>query len=144
MRKLIVAISVLTLGASFASADPVEDREALMKANAKAMGGLSSYVKGEKPFDAQDVMAQLTKLSQDAQALDNPALWPAGSDAGSEASPKIWEDPEGFQAALAKFKSDTAAAVAAAPADVDALKAQIGAIGSNCASCHQAFRVKKG
>lgn len=145
MRKLIFAISVLALGVSASSADPLEDREALMKANGKAMGALSAYVKGEKPYDAADVLAQLTKLSEDAQKTADAALWPAGSNTGeSTASPKIWEDAAGFQAALEKFKTDTASAVAAAPADVDALKVQMGVVGSNCASCHEAFRVKKG
>ncbi len=144
MRKLIFAISALALGSSIALADPIKDREALMKANGAAMGGLSAFVKGEKPYDAAEVLALLSKLSEDAVKLDSPALWPAGSDADSEASPKIWEDAAGFQAALDKFKADTAAAVAAAPADADALKMQVGAIGQNCASCHQAFRVKKG
>ena len=144
MRKLIFAISALALGVSFASADPVKDREALMKANGAAMGALGAYVKGEKPFDAADVLAQLTKLSDDAQKLNSMDLWPAGSDADSEASPKIWEDAAGFKAALDKFQTDTAAGVAAAPADVDALKTQMGAIGANCSACHQAFRVKKG
>ena len=148
MRKLIFAISTpvlaLALGITASFADPVEDREALMKANGAAMGALSAYVKGEKDYDAADVLAQLTKLNEDAVKLKSPDLWPAGSDANSEASPKIWEDAAGFQAALDKFEADTAAAVAAAPADVDALKAQVGAIGANCASCHQGFRVRKG
>lgn len=144
MRKLIFAISALALGVSASFADPVKDREAVMKANGKAMGALSAYVKGEKPFDAADVMVQLTKLSEDAQKMDMATLWPAGSAGDSESSPKIWEDPAGFQAKIDKFKADTASAVAAAPADVDALKMQVGAVGQNCASCHETFRVKKG
>ena len=144
MRKLIIAISILTLGVSASVADPIKDREVLMKGNGAAMGALSAYVKGEKDFDAADVLAQLTKLNDHAQKLSSPDLWPAGSDADTEASPKIWEDAAGFQAALDKFEADTAAALAAAPADVDALKAQLGAVGANCASCHQGFRIKKG
>ncbi len=144
MRKLIFAISALALGVSFASADPVKDREALMKANGAAMGALGAYVKGEKPFDAADVLAQLTKLSDDAQKLNSMDLWPAGSDADSEASPKIWEDAAGFKAALDKFQADTAAGVAAAPADVDALKTQNGRDRRKLLGLPQAFRVKKG
>jgi cytochrome c556 len=145
MRKLIFAISTLALATTASFADPQDDREALMKANGKAMGALSAYVKGEKPYDAADVLAQLTMLSEDAQKMDPATLWPAGSATGdSESSPKIWEDPAGFQAAIDKFKADTAAAVAAAPADVDALKAQMGAVGSNCGGCHETFRIKKG
>ena len=46
----------------------------------------------------------------------------------------------GFEAAEDKFESAVAAAIAAAPQDVDALKAQVGAIGQACAGCHETFR----
>jgi cytochrome c556 len=145
MRKLIFAISTLALATSASLADPQEEREALMKANGAAMGTMSAIVKGEKPFDAAVVLAALTKLKEDAEKMDPATLWPAGSATDdSESSPKIWEDPAGFQAKIDKFRADTAAAAAAPPADVDALKATMGAVGSNCGGCHETFRIKKG
>lgn len=145
MRKLVIAISALAIAGSAAFAEPIADRKALMKANGAAMGSLSPFVKGEQAYDAAAVLAALTKLSEDAQKMDVEVLWPVGTETGdTTSSPKIWEDKAAFQAAVDKFKADTAAAVAAAPADVDALKVQFGAIGSNCGTCHQAFRVKKG
>jgi len=145
MRKLILAISALSIISTGALADPIADRQALMKANGKAAGVLAPIVKGEKPFDAAAVLAALTTLSENAQKIDVVALFPAGSDKGeTTASPKIWEDTAGFQAKVDKFRVDTAAAVAAAPQDVDALKAQFGTIGSNCGGCHETFRIKKG
>jgi len=144
MKRLLIAISLFTLTISTASADPVADRQALMKANGKAAGQLAAVAKGEQPFDAAAVLAALQTLNDDAQKLDM-ALFPAGSDTGdTTASPKIWEDPAGFQAQIDKFKADTAAAVASPPVDVDGVKAALGAIGANCASCHETFRVKKG
>lgn len=146
MRKLILAISALALAGSAAFADPIADRQALMKANGKAAGVLAPIVKGEKPFDEAAVMAALTALSENAQKIDVAALFPAGSDKGDKttASPKIWEQPAEFQAKVEKFRADTAAAVAAAPKDVDGLKAQFGAIGASCGGCHETFRIKKG
>lgn len=145
MRKLVFAISALALAGTAAFAEPIADRQALMKANGRAAAALSVFVKGEKPYDAAEVLAQLTILSEDAQRLDVATMFPAGSDTGdTTASPKIWEDTAGFQANIDKFRADTAAALAAAPQDVDALKAQFGAIGQNCASCHETFRVRKG
>lgn len=146
MRKLILAISALALAGTAAIADPISDRQALMKSNGKAAGMLAPIVKGEKPFDAAVVLAALTSLSENAQKIDVAVLFPAGSDKGGDttASPKIWEDTAAFQARVDKFKADTAAAVAAAPQDADALKAQFGAIGANCGGCHEAFRIKKG
>ena len=146
MRKLIFAISALALATSAGLADPIADRQALMKANGKAMKELTGIVKGEAAFDAAVVLAALNKLSEDAGKMDPATLWPAGSDTGGDttSSPKIWEDTAGFQAAIDKFKADADAAVAAAPADVDGLKAQMGVVGSKCGGCHETFRIKKG
>ncbi|HEY6631043.1 MAG TPA: cytochrome c [Rhizobiaceae bacterium] len=146
MRKLIFAISALAFVTSAAFADPIADRQALMKANGKAMGTLVPIAKGEKPFDAAVVLAALQTLNDDAQKLDVAVLFPPGSETGGEttASPKIWEDPAGFQADVDKFKADAAAAVAAPPQDAAALGATVGAIGRNCGGCHETFRIKKG
>lgn len=145
MKKLLLAISLFALTASAASADPIADRKALMKANGKAAGQLAAIAKGEAPFDAAAVLAALTTINDDAQKLDVAVLFPAGSDTGdTTASPKIWEDMAGFQAKVDKFKTDAAAAVAAPPADVDGVKATLGVLGQNCGGCHEMFRVKKG
>ncbi|MCV3239983.1 c-type cytochrome [Mesorhizobium sp. ZC-5] len=144
MRKLILAISALALAGTAAFADPIADRKALMKANGKAAGQLGAIAKGEQPFDAAAVLAALTTLSEDAAKMDVAALFPAGTDQGdTTASPKIWEDMAGFQAKVDKFKADTAAAVAAPPQDVEAVKATLGALGQNCGGCHETFRIKK-
>lgn len=145
MKKLVIAVSALTLFATAAFADVIADRQAVMKENAKDVGVLVKMVKGENPFDAAAVLAALTALNDNVQKIDVAASFPAGSDKGdTTASPKIWEDPAGFQAEVDKFKKVTADAVAAPAQNLDALKAQVGAIGETCASCHQAFRVKKG
>lgn len=145
MRTLILAVSALAFFGSAAFADPIADRQAIMKANGKAVGAIAPMVKGEKPFDATTVLDALKTLSEDAQKIDVAALFPAGSETGgdTEASPKIWEDMAGFQAKVDKFRVDTAAAVAAAPADLDALKAEFGKVTSNCGGCHETFRIKK-
>lgn len=144
MRKLIVAISMLALAGTAASADPIADRQALMKERGKIVAGLSKFVKGEEAYDAAAVMTALKALEANGDKFDVEALFPTGSDQGdTEASPKIWEDRAGFNAAEDKYVQAVKAAVQAAPADVDALKAQFGPIGASCGGCHQAYRVKK-
>jgi cytochrome c556 len=145
MRKLVIAISMLSLAASAAFADPILDRQGLMKERGKLVGGLSKIAKGEAEFDAAAVLTALQALQVNAEKVDVDALFPAGSDSGdTTASPKIWEDMAGFKTTNEKYVADVKAAVAAAPADVDALKAQIGTLGSDCGTCHQTYRVKKG
>lgn len=145
MKKLLVAISVFGIAATAAFAGPAEDREALMKERGKIAGELSKMAKGETPFDAAAVTAAFQTLQANAaKGVDVAALWPEGSIGDTEASPKIWEDKAGFQAASDKFKADVdAAAAAGAPADAAALGAAFGKIAANCGSCHEYYRVKK-
>jgi len=136
---------MLTLAVSAASADPVLDRLQMMKERGKIVGELAKMVKGEQAFDAATVDTALKALQVNAEKFDADALFPAGStDGDTTASPKIWEDMAGFKATEDKYLADVKAAAAAAPADVDALKAQIGVLGSNCSTCHQTYRIKKG
>jgi cytochrome c556 len=137
----LLAIAVLSASAS---ADPIADRQALMKDQGKTIGSITPIIKGEKPFDADAVKAALTHLNEDAQKIDVATLFPAGSDKGkTTASPKIWEDNAGFVAAVEKYKKDAAAAAEANPKDLESFKVVFNQVGENCASCHKAFRIKK-
>lgn len=146
MKKLLAALTAAAFGASVftASADILEDREAIMKSFGKSLfGALSPIIKGEKPFDAAAVSAALADIDANAKKIDVAALFPAGS-TGEAASPKIWEDLADFTAKMDKFKADAAAAATANPQDIEALKTQFDAINGNCGGCHEAYRVKKG
>ncbi|ESY71494.1 cytochrome c [Mesorhizobium sp. M1050] len=144
MRKLVIAISMLALAASAAFADPILDRQGLMKERGKIAGGLAKVVKGEEPFDAAAVLTQLQALQANAEKFDADVLFPAGSDTGdTTAAPKIWEDMAGFKSTEDKYLADIKAATATAPADIDTLKTQFDAITSNCGTCHKTYRVKK-
>jgi len=143
VKKLILAATALALGTAFAWADVIEDREAIMKERGRTIGALSKVVKGETPFDAAGVLEQLKVLEANAAKTDVDALWPAGSEGDSEASPKIWEDTAGFKAENEKYRAAVSAAVASPPADVAALQASVGSIGKECGACHEVYRVKK-
>jgi cytochrome c556 len=147
MRKLILAISMLAFAGSTASADPIQNRQALMKERGKTAGQLSKVVKGEAPYDAAAVLTALQALQANAEKFhaNVDTFFPAGSDTGeTTAAPKIWEDMAGFKAVEDKYLANVKAAAAAAPADVDALKAQFNTIGGDCGTCHQTYRIKKG
>jgi cytochrome c556 len=145
MRKLLLAISILALAGTAASADPLADRKALMKERGKLTGDLSKVVKGQEPFDAASVLKTLEAMKDNAGKFDIGALYPEGSNAGdTTAAPAIWENPDGFRDAEKKFEDAVGAALADAPADLDALKAKFGAIGASCGACHENFRIRKG
>ena len=142
MKKLLVALTLAVFASGAAFADNLEDRENLMKALGKAVGSVAPIAKGEAPFDAAAVAAAFDAISAEAAKIDVAVMFPAGS-TGEAASPKIWENLADFEAKVAQFKTETAAAAAAKPADLAAFQAQFGTVTKNCGSCHELYRVKK-
>lgn len=147
MKNILVglALAAMTFTTLAANADPIADRQAIMKAIGKAVGSAAPIAKGEAPFDAAVANAALAAINENAMKLDIATLFPAGSNVGeTTASPKIWEDLAGFTTAMDTFKADAASSVAANPQDLAAFQAQFGAVTKNCGSCHGTYRIKKG
>jgi cytochrome c556 len=143
---LVVGALLLGAGAVWAQQDLVKQNQDIMKGNAKGLGGMIAMVKGEKPYDQAAVTAALAQLDETAKKL--PTMFPdsiKGMNAGGdyEASPKIWEDKAGFQAKIDSFAKAVTEAKTKIT-DLDTLKANAPAIGKECGSCHETFRIKKG
>lgn len=140
--RFLAAIAALGIvaGAGFASADPIQTRQALMRANGGAAKVSGEMMKGNIPFNQDVANAALATLA--AVSLSYREFFPEGSEAGhnTRAKENIWTDRAGFIAANEKFAEAAAAAVAAKPADLDAFKAAFAPIGQNCQSCHETYR----
>ncbi|WP_118137504.1 cytochrome c [Oceanicella sp. SM1341] len=122
--------------------DPITLRQHAMENIGKAMGLAGAMMKGEAPYDARVADAALRAFNNGA--LGFGLMFPEGSSEGeTAAAPAIWEDSEGFEAAVQKFIDDTGAAVAAAPADLDAFKPVFGQVAQNCRACHEDYRIKR-
>ena len=149
MIRALFAVVAISLGVSLALAqqDVIKERKALMKANLDQAKVGAAMVKGEEPFDlakAQKIFASFADAAARAPALFPPnSMDEATADDPFSASPKIWQDMEGFKARFAKFGSDAKAA-AASVKDLDSFKAAFSDIGKNgCGSCHETYRLKK-
>jgi cytochrome c556 len=145
--KLRILFAAAMIGAAgiapvTAADEPQVVRQEMMKKVGGATGAMAKMVKGETDFDADAVMAALTTMSEAAGGFGD--LFPEGSETGfeTEAAPAIWSDRAGFEAAIMQFKTDVDAGVAAAPADLDGLKAVFGPITKNCGACHEDYRQK--
>ena len=145
MKKIVLTTGLLMLSIGLAHADPIAERQALMKDMGRAVGSVAKIAQGQQEFDAAKVNAAFETLAADAQKIDADALFPEGTETGgdTEASPKIWEDRADFVAQIDKFKADTAAAVEANPQDLASFQTQFKSVAANCASCHQSYRVKR-
>lgn len=143
LKTILTALVIAGCGASavIAADDPVKVREGLMKQIGGSMGAIAGIAKGEKPYDAEALKTALTTISTSIKAF--PDQFPVGSEANSEASPKIWENMDDFKAQAAKLGSDADMLLAQLPADQAAVGAAAGVLGKNCGACHQLYRVKK-
>jgi cytochrome c556 len=143
--RLLVALTVLMLAATAASAqscqDVIDKRQTLMKHSAAEAKIASAMIKGEVPFDLAKTKEIYATFATDAGAM--PTLFPDCSKTGDHttAAPAIWEKSDDFKAAIAKFTADIKSAQDSTK-DVDSLKSNFQTIGKDCGSCHQTFRVK--
>jgi cytochrome c556 len=124
----------------------VTDRRALMDdvvRPAAKLGG--DMVKGTIPFDANKATQAMLEISDVPETY--VTLFPAGTEVDavpdSEASPKIWEDFDGFKALAQKLMKTSTEAAAAAEQGEGAFKPAFVAMTKVCKECHKAYRVKK-
>jgi cytochrome c556 len=135
-----VATSLALGGASMVAfaADPAHDRHEAMEGVGDAMKALGAIAKKEAPFDASVVKAKATTIADNLKKAS--ALFLPGTGGGkSLAKPEIWTDRETFDKTM---KDAQAAAVALeAVTDEAAFRPALGALGGNCKSCHEKFRM---
>lgn len=137
LLTILVAGFIVPVSAQ-AAGDAAAHRQAMMKQNGAATQILAGMVKGQTPFDAN--AAQLAFRTLNSVALGFGYMFPEGSQASADtkAAPAIWSDRVGFNAAVAKYVTDTSVTIT----DMDGLKAAFGAATSNCGSCHKSYRTK--
>jgi cytochrome c556 len=146
IRKLTVVFAVLMLGVTVAAAQSCQDvitkRQTMMKHSAAVAKDGSAMIRGDAPLDLAKVQQIFATFAEDAAAL--PTLFPDCSKTGADttAAPAIWDRPDDFKAAIAKFAADIKAAQDSTK-DLDSLKVNFQTIGKDCGSCHQTFRVGK-
>jgi cytochrome c556 len=148
MNKLTAGLALAAAMFAFASAatandDPIHDRQKLMEGVRDAAKPIGLMFRGESEFDAAVVMESL-KVWQKAGAKFGD-LFPEGSESGqgTEAAPAIWEDREGFKAALAKWREATDSAIAANPQTLDEAKPTVGPVFQTCKGCHDTYRIEE-
>ncbi len=143
LLRIVPVLAVIAgLGASAALAGPIEDRQAAMKQNGKAVGALAAILKGEAAYDAAVVKQNADTIHEDfVKAFAN---FPAGSDKGppeTYAKEEIWSDAAGFKAE--QDNALKAVEALAATTDEAGFKSAINDLGEACKSCHTKFRRPK-
>jgi cytochrome c556 len=145
--RIEFAAAVAAVGIMFASIAVGQDtaipaRQELMKENGAAAKAASEMVKGNTPYNATEAADAMNIIADNMAEF--PGLFPPGSEQGgdTEASPKIWEDMAGFEAATQKMATAAKAAQEAAAGGLDSFKTAFAEVGAACSGCHKAFRVQ--
>lgn len=143
LLRLTAVAALLALGsASIADDTPAHERHELMEEVRDAAKPVGQMLRGEADYDADTVMASLGVWQSVGEKFGD--LFPEGSqDAeGTEAAPAIWEDREGFNAALSKWRTATAAAIEANPQTLEEARPVVGPIFQSCKGCHDTYRIE--
>jgi cytochrome c556 len=144
MKRAIVAAAVTAFAVTAVVAQPtsvITQRKELMKTqNAQTRVG-SQMLKGEQPFTSDKARAIFAAYINTTEKFGG--LFPDDSKTGGEtkASPKVWTDRAGFNAALAKFTQDVKANQDKTK-NLDEFRAAFGAVTRNCLSCHETYRLE--
>lgn len=142
------AVALSTLAGSASADEPaIKARQSLMQLYAFNLGQLGAMAKGTMEYNAEAAQAAADNLLA-ASKMDQRAMWPQGSDSEAMAGkttalPAIWAT---YPEIEGKAKDLTAAAMAmqaAAGGGLDAVRANIGAVGGACGGCHKTYRMKK-
>ena len=146
LRRVIAvaAVAVLLPAAALAEKNPaIGYRHAVMDLVYANFGPVGAMIKGEIPWDD----ARVAGYGKDLKAISGLNLmrgWPAGSE-GSDSLPEIWTKMDEFQQKMEAFQAEAAKfGDVAASGDREAIKAQFGATGKACKSCHDAFKKDDG
>ena len=141
---LIAFASALVFCAPQAGADdgPIHERHELMEGVGDAAKPVGAMLRGQSDFDAEVVMETLGVWSKAGSKFGD--LFPEGSETGgdTEAAPAIWEDREGFNAALTQWREAVEAAISAEPQSLDAARPVMGEVFNACKNCHDTYRIE--
>lgn len=139
------AVAVATLaGTASANEHAIKARQAMMQLYAFNLGQLGAMAKGEVDYNSDAAMAAASNLLA-AATMNQSAMWPQGTDNESmpgktAALPAIWTTFPKI-AENGKALVDAATLMAAEAGNgLDAVRANIGAVGGACAACHKAYR----
>jgi cytochrome c556 len=150
-RKLVVAALAVVAAAGLmleaaAQVKPeilVKQRQAAMTLQGKYFGPLGGMAQGKVPYNA-DVVRRNAAYLEVLTKLPWDGFDPSTRNEKSAALPAVFTDTAKFKEASERLQNEVAKLVAVSKSgDEGAVKAQIGAVGKACGSCHESFREKR-
>ncbi len=149
IRKLFIfmSVTILLVTIAYAQFDKPEEairyRKSVMFLILKHFKPMGAVVQGKAAYEKGTFSANADYVKNLA-ALPTAASLVADSDKGDTTLKSVaLEKPAEFNKAAESFEAATAKlAMTSQGGDMDAIKAQFGAVAGSCKSCHQEFRKK--
>ena len=147
MKKIMIPaliiglLSPLAAQAQFAkSEDAIKYRQATFTVMAAHFSRMGAVVKGEKPFNKEEVAANAAVVASLAH-LPWQAFG-AGTE-GGKSLPEVWKEADKFKAGADKMEKAVAELnTAAKSGNLESIKKAFGAAGQSCKACHDNYRKK--
>ena len=150
MKKALMFAAALLTAAPVASyaqfakpEDAIRYRKGALTVMSAHFGRVAPVVKGERPYDAQEVAANVA-IAETMSKLPWVAFMPGTEKGGdTKAKPEIWTNNDKFKTASENMQKAMATlSVAAKAGNLDQVKAAFGETGKACKACHDDFREK--
>ncbi len=147
MKKIMIPaliiglLSPLAAQAQFAkSEDAIKYRQATFTVMAAHFSRIGAVVKGEKPFNKEEVAANAAVVASLAH-LPWQAFG-AGTE-GGKSLPEVWKEADKLKAGADKIEKAIAELnTAAKSGNLESIKKAFGAAGQSCKACHDNYRKK--
>jgi cytochrome c556 len=120
----------------------VQHRQKVMQANGGHMGAIGAIMKNKLPYTS-DIVVHAQAMQMTSTVIED-AFKKEVTEGKTDAKPDIWKDWDKFVAA-AKAMGDESGKLAevARTGDMEAIDAQVKALGKACGDCHKPFRKPK-
>ena len=147
MSLLAAGLAVVVMsGEALAQAKPetlVKQRQSAMTLMGKYFGPMVGMAQGKVPYNAQVVQRNADYLAVLSQ-LPWDGFHPSTTGEKSRAKPELFKETDKVKELAERLQSETKKLQSVAKSgDESAIKAQIGAVGKVCGSCHDAYREKQ-
>jgi cytochrome c556 len=121
----------------------VKQRQAAMTLQGKYFGPLGGMAQGKVPYNA-DVVQRNAAYLEVLTKMPWDGFDPSTRNEKTGALPAVFTDTAKFKEASERLQNEASKLVAVSKSgDEAAVKAQIGAVGKACGSCHESFREKR-
>jgi cytochrome c556 len=144
--KILICLFIIAgaLGGAYAQFGKPESaikyRQAVMFLIAQHFGRIGAVVKGQKPYDREEV-ARNAALVETLSKLPWEAFMVPGTDKGTGLESVAFRKQAEFNAAAEKLEVEVTKLVKAADSgNLSAIKSQFGKVGQSCGACHKPFR----